>query len=110
MWKAKQNQTEETFRIDLKSRRSRKFADNWYLKMQGHKANKTGKEDKSKKDAQNSTSSSPTVCSRGGLEAPKRPLESSTMDEHKRPEDVTKELNHKEEDEKLIDPHIPLPP
>ena len=109
VWKAKQTQTEETFCTDLKSRRSRKFADNWFLKMQGHKANKEGEENKPNQDAHSSTSSSPTVCSLGGLQASKRLLESSTKDEHKRPKDVPKEPNHNEEDEKLIDPHIPFP-
>ena len=37
-WKAKEEQSKAVSRITLKERRTRRFADGWYLQMRGHKA------------------------------------------------------------------------
>ena len=42
VWKAKQHQTETSGRTDLAQRRSRKFANDWQLDMQGHKGGSLG--------------------------------------------------------------------
>ena len=37
-WRAKEEQSRTVGKITLKERRTRQFADGWYLQMQGHKA------------------------------------------------------------------------
>ena len=100
VWKAKVQQNRQYRNASINARRSRTFTDKWPLNIQGHKANRQSKESQNQEgsNGRRQQEQDNPKCPRTDHTQPKQPTTTTSNAKRKR-----------EEEDELIDPHIPLP-